>query len=325
MRLNYTEEALRNAERIKRDVFKGNIEDRLAKRICQLGYFTDSDKSSEWSNTFTGAFLTKYPLYTTVIKMIGEALGVSRPDWDMLTKQNLIRIVEYFKIKVCGKSARLYAKVLKSLLNDWDEEVDIPTSNFSKVLTVKDEPSTGIFLTEDEVNMIVDYKPESYQEEVVKAQWLCEYYLGGRQSDMLLIKDSNIDKREKVITYVSQKTKTEVRTPLHRNFIKYYKIALRRVFSPATYQKHIKEICRKAGIVEKVSVYLAGKRIEGEKWRFVGSHTARRSYACNLYLRGCDIYTISKRMGHRSVNITETYLVMNERSLPKEVNDWAKS
>ncbi|UVV52623.1 hypothetical protein NXY15_24270 [Bacteroides thetaiotaomicron] len=56
--------------------------------------------------------------------------------------------------------------------------------------------------------------------------------------------------------------------------------------SDPTFNNNIRNICRKAGITEAVKVFKAGKEVEGEKWEFVSSHTARRSFATNLYLRG---------------------------------------
>lgn len=48
-------------------------------------------------------------------------------------------------------------------------------------------------------------------------------------------------------------------------------------------------------------------------WKFISSHTARRSFATNLYLRGGDLYMISKLMGHSSVTMTEGYIVYGQR------------
>ena len=89
--------------------------------------------------------------------------------------------------------------------------------------------------------------------------------------------------------------------------------------SDVTFYKTIRVICKNVGIDERVKLYQAGKYIGGEKWAFISSHTARRSFATNLYLRGADLYLISKLMGHSSVSMTEGYIVCGLRDLPEKV------
>ncbi|WP_240052269.1 tyrosine-type recombinase/integrase, partial [Bacteroides intestinalis] len=80
----------------------------------------------------------------------------------------------------------------------------------------------------------------------------------------------------------------------------------------------------KAGITEAVKVFKAGKEVEGEKWEFVSSHTARRSFATNLYLRGADLYSISQMMGHASVEMTQNYLCCGLREQSAQVMEYFK-
>lgn len=89
--------------------------------------------------------------------------------------------------------------------------------------------------------------------------------------------------------------------------------------SDVTFNKTIRVICKNVGIDERVKLYQAGRYIGGEKWAFISSHTARRSFATNLYLRGADLYLISKLMGHSSVSMTEGYIVCGLRELPEKV------
>lgn len=92
--------------------------------------------------------------------------------------------------------------------------------------------------------------------------------------------------------------------------------------SDPTFNNNIRNICRKAGITEAVKVFKAGKEVEGEKWEFVSSHTARRSFATNLYLRGADLYSISQMMGHASVEMTQNYLCCGLREQSAQVMEY---
>jgi site-specific recombinase XerD len=73
------------------------------------------------------------------------------------------------------------------------------------------------------------------------------------------------------------------------------------------------------GLVQ-IEVLSEGKR----KWEFVSSHTARRSFATNLYLRGADLYSISQMMGHASVEMTQNYLCCGLREQSAQVMEYFK-
>ena len=45
------------------------------------------------------------------------------------------------------------------------------------------------------------------------------------------------------------------------------------------------------------------------------THTARRSFATNLYLSGCDLYTIGRMMGHSSADMTRRYICSGIRDM----------
>ena len=95
--------------------------------------------------------------------------------------------------------------------------------------------------------------------------------------------------------------------------------------SDPTFNKTIREICRKLGMNERLKLYRAGEFVEGAKYEFISSHTARRSFATNLYLRGADLYAISKMMGHSSVTMTEGYISCGLRDLSDDILDYFKT
>lgn len=91
--------------------------------------------------------------------------------------------------------------------------------------------------------------------------------------------------------------------------------------SDVTFNKTIRVICKNVGIDERVKLYQAGKYIGGEKWIFDSNFLSygKKILATNLYLRGADLYLISKLMGHSSVSMTEGYIVCGLRDLPEKV------
>ncbi len=89
--------------------------------------------------------------------------------------------------------------------------------------------------------------------------------------------------------------------------------------SDKAYNATIRRICAKCGINQHIKVFKAGEEREGEKWEYVGSHTSRRSFATNLYLRGVDIYTICKLLGHSDVKVTQGYIQSGIRTNSEEL------
>ena len=134
---------------------------------------------------------------------------------------------------------------------------------------------------------------------------------GARHSDYIKFTASNI--RDNQLHYVSIKTHTSTSVPLsplvvkiinENNELGYNNVS----FTDVYFNRILKRICKNAGITETVSVYMRGKFSTGEKYKYIASHCARRSFATNLYKKGVDIYTISRLCGHSSVEMTKKYI-----------------
>ena len=114
-----------------------------------------------------------------------------------------------------------------------------------------------------------------------------------------------------MISYVSLKTKTHATVPLKPIVKELLTNLPKEEVTDPTFNNNIRNICRKAGITEAVK-------------EFVSSHTARRSFATNLYLRGADLYSISQMMGHASVEMTQNYLCCGLREQSAQVMEYFK-
>jgi len=68
--------------------------------------------------------------------------------------------------------------------------------------------------------------------------------------------------------------------------------------------KELKQIGKEAKINEKVSLSKTkgGLRVDtiSEKWKLITTHTARRSFATNMYLAGIPTISIMKITGHKT-------------------------
>ncbi len=81
----------------------------------------------------------------------------------------------------------------------------------------------------------------------------------------------------------------------------------------AILNRAIKEICKKAGIDEAVTRYIQISDLPpapetAEKWNYIGSHTARRSFATILYNRGYTLAEIMPMTGHEKESTLMKYI-----------------
>jgi len=271
---------------------------------------------------FAIAFVEKYPQSAVIMSHFREATGLS-PAWGNLTRTNLIAFVRYLKEIVSPSSARTYAAMVKSLVNDYREEVDIPCKKYDEVLTLKRVKSINVFLTELEIYAISKYNPLTITELYVRNIFILGCITGARHSDCVNFNEKNIIGDH--IIYMSEKTKTRISVPSSRLTVR--SIEQLRVAKPvneANFNILLRKICKKCKLSGEMKIYRAGQNMEGEKWKFISSHTARRSFATNLYLRGADLYSISQMMGHADVSTTEGYICCGLREQSEKVMNFFK-
>ena len=255
---------------------------------------------------FNEAFVEKYPESAIVLKHFQNATK-ALPKWENMTKTNLLAFVKHLKGIMAQNSARTYAALVKSLLNDYREEVIIPCKQYEEALKIKKVKSINTFLNEKEVLKIVRYEVKSPQERYVKNIFLIGCLTGARHSDCISFNKGNIIGKH--LIYMSEKTKSRIAVPLSSLAVRLIEeLPLCKSVNEANYNIAIRKICKKINLASDMKVYKAGEYIEGEKWKFISSHTARRSFATNLYLRGADLYSISKMMGHADTTVTENYI-----------------
>jgi integrase len=195
-------------------------------------------------------------------------------------------------------------------------------------MAVKNDVSQNVYLTEDEIKAICKYKPESDTELFVKNSFLMGALTGARHSDYMNFTLSNI--QDGFLVYISQKTHIEARIPVSPLILRILKEKVvndvfNRVLSDVAYNDILRNICRKCGITQLRQLYRKGKYWQQEKWTFCSSHTGRRSFATNLYLRNADLYQISRLMGHSSVKQTEGYICCGLKDLNPKIMGYFSS
>ena len=259
--------------------------------------------------TLKEAFYEKFPENHKILEYFEEANGCECT-WENLTKVRLQHYVDFLSTKVAPNSVKTYCSRLKSILTLYCEETILP-KDYNKVLQVKTDACQHVYLNDDEIKQIIKYKPRTRAEKIIKNWFLMGCLTGARHSDYIRFNKTNI--RDGKIHYVSIKTHINTAVPLsslvekiinENNELGYNNVT----FTDVYFNRILKRICKNAGINEVVSIYTRGEFVTGEKWKYIASHCARRSFATNLYKKGVDIYTISRLCGHSSVEMTKQYI-----------------
>lgn len=268
---------------------------------------------------FKEVFLEKYPERGAVLKYFKQATG-RNCEWKEFTPYSLNKFRKYMleESGLCQKSVRRYLCWFSIVMAMFEEEVELP-KNWRKYLHVADDISQNAFLTEEELAKIMAYKPENENERYIKNSFLLGALTGARHSDYMAFTEKNI--KDGWLNYVSQKTKKEANVPANDYILKLIreKSRLSVELSDVAINNIIRRICAKSGITEEIQLYQKGKYQIKPKYEFLASHSSRRSFATNLYLRGADIYQIMKLMGHSNTQVTEGYICCGLRTLSPEV------
>ena len=265
----------------------------------------------------------KYPRYAERLITVWHTSTGERLSEEHLTKINFSIFADALKSSVASSSARTYLAMFKATLNMLNDTIKLPTG-YEKVLTSKEEKPMMCYLNEYDLQKIETYEPKTLNERVVRAQFLIECYTGARTSDVERFDVSNL--QDGFISYVSQKTKIMATIPCKPIVEQLIRTGENKGSQMALKTKEaiIRRILRNAGVKQIVKVFKAGNEMTGEKWQFCSSHTGRRSFASNMYLKGVDLFTISKLMGHASVEQSSKYIVCGIRQLPVQAMEYFK-
>ncbi len=287
----------------------------------ECGYFdTWEDDPRKWKHTFIGAFLWKYPSRVKVLNIFKELLD-RNPVWDDLDDELLRDLVdELNEQKLATSSIRTMCAELKAVLNENLKYV--PSKDFAKILSVKAIATQSVYLTTHEMELFLSYKPQTETEHFVHRNFCVGMMTGARRVDTDRLTISNCDIETNMLSYVPQKTPgIVVRVPVdERHGLRNFLADTRgEACCLDTFNDVLRRICSTIGIDTLCSVVKAGKNKTAPKWQLVSSHTARRTFATNLYLAGVSLEDIAMMMGHgRNIETTKRYICA-ERTLNPNV------
>lgn len=249
--------------------------------------------------------------------------GGTFPTDDQFTDVYLFKFDEYLKGKIregklSNSSVYYYYKILRPVLGLVE---DLPSKNFGTILKArKTNQSIFTWLTEKELKQLENVPTRDRKEKYVKVTFLIGAYTGARMSDFITFDSNNISNG--MIHYVTKKTGVSISVPVKpivRKLLATFLGLKDEVVSRGYYNKKIKNLGMRAKIHKKIKIKRCSTDHIGCKYQFIESHTARRSFATNLYLRGADILEISRLLGHKDIHMTQNYIVCGYKEYSKKV------
>lgn len=216
-------------------------------------------------------------------------------------------------------------KILKAFLSEATERgINTKIDFKSKKFRVITEDSESIYLNEEELMRLYKFdfsKNECFEK--VRDLFIVGCWTGLRFSDFSQIKKENIN--DGFINIVTQKTDQPVSIPFYqivteimKKYADKYPNSLPPAISNQKMNEYLKDIGKDAGFDEDV-VFTKTKgnvkvKTTFKKWQLITTHTARRSFATNLYLAGFPTISIMQITTHKTEKAFLKYIKVK----PKE-------
>ena len=226
----------------------------------------------------------------------------------------IVRFSDYIRDRAKSPNTqRVYFTIFRGLLSKAQRrgyKFPVNLLDVAEELKAQQEASENIYTSKDELILLEGYKTELRYEQFARAVYLLCAYTGCRFNDHKFITETCIS--DNTVSYTSEKTKITARIPMHPlvpvliSELKKFNYAVNS--EKKILDSHIKEIFRKLGVTKTVSLYKRGQRLVGQKCDFVSAHTARISFATNLYIDGYSIEQVKQMMGHANSEMTSRYV-----------------
>ena len=220
---------------------------------------------------------------------------------------------------------------IKAVMKAANEQELTDNTKYTTFKNVSEE-SQAIALSEKELDLLAKHDfSQSPRLERTRDLFLIGCWTGLRFSDFTRIKQENI--KDNFLTIQQQKTNEFVTIPLHPVFLSIwnkYNGVLPANISNQKFNDNLKDVCKEVGLNDRVikSITKGGKKISTvyEKWELVSSHTARRSFATNLYKSGFPSISIMQITGHKTESSFLKYIkVTKEEHAKMLLEHWQKN
>jgi integrase len=272
-------------------------------------------------------------VYKTTFKYLKEYASRNKPiDFDSITIEFYNRYIAFLsnEHRLSANTVGKHIKTIKSFMNEATERGINNNVEFrkKKFKTIREE-SDSIYLNVDELGLFEKLDLSSSPRlERVRDLFLVGCFTGLRFSDFTEINPENIIEDKSIIQVRTKKTGERVAIPLHKTvkkILKKYNNRLPKSYTNQVMNNYLKEIASLAGLKELVETTITrGITLERNvvpKFKLVSTHTARRSFATNLYLADVPTISIMKITGHKTERSFMAYIkISQEQNADKLLN-----
>jgi integrase len=223
-----------------------------------------------------------------------------------------------------------FIRNIKVFMNEaTDRGINKNLEYLNKRFKVVEEHADTIYLTQDELKKLYELDLVNNERlDKVRDLFIVGCYTGLRFSDLEYVRKDNFIKDNTQVRVKTQKTGGIVVIPVHK-FVKQiydkYDGVLPTSISNQKMNDYIKEVAELAKLDDKVliSITRGGEREQKlyNKHELISTHTARRSFATNLYLADVPAITIMKITGHKTEKAFMKYIRLSqEENADKLIN-----
>ncbi|MDD3557031.1 MAG: tyrosine-type recombinase/integrase [Melioribacteraceae bacterium] len=228
------------------------------------------------------------------------------------------------------QAAATYYRVLKAALNkavQWNYLIDNP---FTKIKAPKIRKNLPIFISQTELNIILDFVSEDY----LKNLYLFAFHTGLRAGEIVNLKWCSVSLSERIITLKQSNTYTTknrkeriipINSTVYQLLNEIYPIESQ-VDKILGYSNNklkadyifyrIREVKLRTDFVSKKFKRAVRKAGLNDQIHF---HTLRHSFASNLVQKGVSLYVIKELLGHSDFRVTQIYSHLQHSNLKKAV------
>ena len=303
-------------------MLKERLDDSLRGISSQLSFFEFVDEFIKRSSNTKKASTIKEYIYTINDLKTFEKHIKRRIEWDTIDMKFYDAYMHY-QYNVKGNSQNLFGKRIKTLKTFLNDAIERGANKhlMYKGFKVLQKETDAIYLTEDEIDKM--YKLDltlNKRLEKVRDLFIVECNTGLRFEDLMHLEKDNVLKESiKLKVRKTGKLLNTLLLPDTKVILKKYDYQLPKI-SNTNYNIYIKEIGKLAGIDETIThnSYKSGKEISIKKKKFelITSHTSRRSFATNMYIRGYSPVMIMSITGHKKESTFLKYIrITNEESV----------
>jgi len=179
-----------------------------------------------------------------------------------------------------------------------------------------------VYLNEDEIKQITDAEMDELEE--IRDLFIIGCWTGLRISDLSRLERENI--KDGLLTIKTQKGKDNVVIPVTGELqavLDKYPDRWPKIPTDQYYNRRLKEVCERAGLYEPVMAEVKKGKLTVTapvpKWQLITSHTARRSFATNLYRRGIPSTQLRLLTGHKTEDAFMRYIKVTKEDNAKDV------